>query len=102
MSYCSCLRVLKLPSMRYRHRRGDMIEVYKFMTGVYSTDANVIFGKNTRQSRGHELKLVKKRARLDTRKHSFGYRTIDDWNSLPANVVNSSNINTFKNGLDKT
>ena len=53
-------------------------------------------------SRGHELKLFKKRARLDTRKHSFGYRTIDGWNSLPADVVNSSNIITFKNGLDKT
>ena len=48
--------------MRYRRRRGDMIEVYKFMTGVYSTDANVIFEKNTKQSQGHELKLFKKRA----------------------------------------
>ena len=31
--------------MRYRRRRVDMIEVYKFITGVYSTDANVLFDK---------------------------------------------------------
>ena len=36
------LKYLKLPSMYYRRARGDMIEVYKFMTGQYKVDYSKI------------------------------------------------------------
>ena len=35
------------------------------------------------------------------RKNSFGVRIVNIWNNLPENVVNSPNVNTFKNRLDK-
>ena len=46
--------------------------------------------------RGHSLKLFKKRARLDLRKHSFGYRVVDDWNGLDDNTVTSQTLGSLK------
>ena len=39
--------------------------------------------------------------RLDLRKYSFSQRVIDDWNSLPEDVVSSETIIQFKNRLNK-
>jgi len=46
--------------------------------------------------RGHKKKLVKDRSRLDSRKYFFSQRVINRWNSLPAKVVNSESVNSFK------
>ena len=48
---------------------------------------------------GHNLKLLKPRARLDVRLHSFSHRVVNYWNKLPVEVVNcqsldASNINS--------
>ena len=34
------------------------------------------------------------------RQNFFSYRTIDNWNKLPPNVVNAGSINSFKNLLE--
>jgi len=47
------------------------------------------------------MKLSKKRSRLDIRKHFFSQRIINQWNSLPANVVNAKTVNSFKNAYDR-
>jgi len=39
LPYCERLRKLKLPTLKYRRLRGDMIEVYKILT--CQNDANV-------------------------------------------------------------
>ncbi len=41
------------------------------------------------------------KTRLDIRKNYFGLRVVDNWNSLPDNVVMSKDINIFKGRLDK-
>jgi len=51
--------------------------------------------------RGHKLKLCKPRARTNVRLNSFSNRVINDWNNIPANVVNGHSISCFKNMLDK-
>jgi hypothetical protein len=38
LSYEDRLRRLKLPSLSYRRSRGDMIEVYKIMSGKYDPE----------------------------------------------------------------
>ena len=44
---------------------------------------------------------MKKQSRLDVRKFSFSQRTINVWNKLPAECVQASSINMFKNRIDK-
>jgi len=41
LTYKERLMQLKLPTLKYRHLRGDMIEVFKILTGNY--DINVTF-----------------------------------------------------------
>ena len=36
LSYEECLRKLHLPTLKYRRIRGDMIEVYKVISGKYN------------------------------------------------------------------
>jgi hypothetical protein len=65
------LRRLKLP---YRRSRGDMIEVYKIMSGKYDSEISNIFQHQEQENhntRGHKYKLFKPRCRLNIRKNSL-------------------------------
>ena len=57
--------------------------------------------KESKITRGHNFTLVKKQSRLDVRKFSFSQRTINVWNKLPAECVQASSVNMFKNRIDK-
>jgi len=37
MMYTESLKACKLPTLHYRHIRGDMIELYKILSGKYDT-----------------------------------------------------------------
>ena len=52
------------------------------------------------QTRGHNRKLSKEHCRLDIRKNSFSQRIVNTWNSLPSNIVQAKNTNTFKRLFD--
>ena len=53
------LKKLALPSLAYRRKRGDMIEVYKYTHGLYKVSAlPVEMEENT--TRGHKYKLKKR------------------------------------------
>ena len=100
MSYRERLMKLKLPTLAHRRRRGDMIDVFKYLTGVYDTQHN-LFHLAHRKSRGHKMKLDKQYSRLDLRKYFFSNRVVDLWNSLPECVISATSVNAFKNRLDK-
>ena len=38
LDYGDRLRELKLPNLNYRRARGDMIEMYKYLHGIYKVD----------------------------------------------------------------
>ena len=101
-SYKERLAQLKLPTLKYRRYRGDMIETFKILNGYYDVNIipNLVKNLDTR-TRGNCLKLAHTRANLETRKHSFCSRIVTIWNSLPNNIVMSTSINSFKNVLDK-
>ena len=46
-------------------------------------------------------KLVKHRTLTSLRQKSFCYRVIDQWNSLPEDIVNAKTVISFKTLLDK-
>ena len=101
LSYTDRLRYLKLPSLCHRRKRGDMIDVYKYLHGYYDTGSELFCLNNSGKTRGHSLKLEKRFSRLDVRKFFFANRVIDVWNSLPEDVVTAGSVNAFKNRLDK-
>ena len=106
LSYTERLKALKLPSMSYRRIRGDMIEVYKILGGLYDEDASSMlklwkYMAPRTSNRGNSLKLYPQRAKTTLRKKSFALRVVKYWNSLPEKVVASPTLNTFKNRLDK-
>ena len=101
LPYPSRLRALKLPSLYYRRRRGDMIAVYQLLHGGLDLDPQDFFNTTlARDTRGHPWRLVKPRAVSRIRRNAFSIRVVNDWNSLPPEVVASETVNQFKNRLD--
>ena len=59
-----------MPTLQYRRLRGDMIEVYKIINGIY--DHNVVTGffelSDVEQTRGHNKKLRKLSCKINKSK----------------------------------
>ena len=101
LPYTERLRILGLPSLYYRRRRGDMITMYQLLHGgVDIKPERFITFSADGSTRGHPWKLKKPRAETRTRRFAFGVRIVNDWNALPVSVVAASTLNTFKGRLD--
>lgn len=102
LEYGERLKALRLPSLQYRRRRGDMIETWKILHNVYD---NISFPWLVRDIdsvvRGNSLKLKKIGKSNPQKRRAFSFRITQDWNSLPDNVVTAQSINSFKAGLDR-
>lgn len=103
LSYENRLRKLKLPTLKHRRLRGDMIQVYKLTHGYYDTPVAEGFLKINvnKRTRSHSLPLQKGTYRLNVRKYAFKERVVNHWNSLPNDVVTSPSLKTFEARLDK-
>ena len=91
---------LKLPTLKYRRIRGNMIEVYKLLMNKYDDNTVHLDINIDTRTRGHIKKLVVKRCHYDVRKYSFCIRVVNIWNSLPNEVISATSVNSFKNRLD--
>ena len=102
LAYEDRLRELDMFTLRSRRTRGDMIQVFKMFKGIDNLDATKFFScySPTYVTRGHALKLKKSRCHLDVRKYYFTNRVVNIWNDLPAQVIESSTLDTFKKRLD--
>jgi len=102
-NYATRLRIIGITSLEERRLRGDMIEVYKLLTEKEQIDHRQFFNSADTPYglRGHEKKLAKDRSRLNSRKFFFSQRVANGWNNLPAKVVNSESVNSFKNTYDR-
>jgi len=102
LSYNQRLEKLNLPTLQYRRRREQLIQVYKLLHGHYEADSTKFFQKDEfGVTRGHSWKLQTKRARLCPRANFFSVEIVKTWNSLPEAVVSSCTLNSFKNGIDR-
>ena len=77
---------LKLPSLAYRRRRGDMIEVYKYTHNIYNVAVQPV-EVEIRTTRRHNYKLLKTSSSTSQRQKFFSMRVVNAWNSLPELVV---------------
>ena len=72
LPYEARLRELGLPTLEYRRERADQIQVYKILHGIDNIETEKFFTISSyTQTRGHSLKIFKKRARLNVRKNCF-------------------------------
>ena len=95
-------RELNLSTVEQGILRGDLIEAYKILTGKVRLDPEHFFEQSQEdRTRGHHLKLVKKRAIHQARMKFFSHRVVTHWNRLPEEVVSAPTTNSFKNRLDR-
>ena len=84
LSFFKRLKELYLSLLKYRRKRGTMIEMYKICYGFYDRNATVgLFERNDRDSRGNACKVVVRKANLEMRNNFFKIRAPLDWNNLP-------------------
>lgn len=100
MSYEQRLRKLKLPTLKLRRIRGDIIETYKFVHGIYDKTISLNFAPHS-VTRGSTLRLNIEHVGHDLRKYSFCHRIAGVWNSLPQHVVTAPSVDSFKHRLDQ-
>ena len=102
MAYPARLRALDLPSLVYRMKRADMLQMYRIITGVDNLDRNNFVridpGVRTRR---HEFKILKVRNETREKSSTLGYRAVNDWNTLSNYVVEAENLIQFKIRLEK-
>jgi ribonuclease P/MRP protein subunit RPP40 len=101
LPYKERLKMLKLPSLMYRRRRGDMLETFNIITDKVNVNKDAIFKFNVMPTRGHQYKVFKPISTKFVRTQCFSHRVINDWNSLPQEVVSAQTVNEFKTKLDK-
>jgi hypothetical protein len=85
MEYNERLKTLKMPTLKYRRMRGDMIEVFKIINGIYDplTTVDMFELNTTSNTKGHSKKMKIKTIRLNVRIYTFVVRIVEIWNSLP-------------------
>lgn len=100
LPYSERLEALKLPSLEHRRKRGDMIDTYKYVHGLYKVKSPKFILSEARETRGNTMKIQKGNCRLNVRSNFFTQRIISTWNSLPDAVVAAPSTDSFKNRLD--
>jgi len=104
ISYTDRLKALNLPTLKYRRYRGDMIELFKIIKGIYDYTFVPYFdiiklSEDSIRTRSNRYRLLQTHCHYDLRKLNFSNRGIPVWNSLPDYVVCAETVNTFKNRL---
>lgn len=101
MNYEDRLKLLNLHSLKGRRIRGDLIETYKLYNNLVDICFDSFFSLTVYdKTRNQEGKLHIQRYNTNKRKHCFGNRVANIWNSLPHDYKTAPSTNIFKNLLD--
>jgi len=102
LSYTERLAALRLPSLKTRRIRGDLIQTFKIFRQIDDLDVNKFFTTNQCNITRNPLdKIFIQHCRTNLRKYSFTNRVAPLWNKLPDHVKLSPNLNTFKSLVDE-
>ena len=73
------LKALQLPSLTYRRKRGDMIQMYKIMNTLVRIDAETLFTRaKAAYTRGHNQRVFKTHAKKIARQFCFSQRIVNN------------------------
>ena len=104
LSYEERLKRLGLTTLEERRTRGDLIEMYKIITGKENVNVDKFFRIIARRGDPeltHNKKIYKKGYKTAVRRNFFTQRNIENWNGRGKNVVEAKKTGTFKKRLDK-
>ena len=103
LTYEERLTVMGLPTLQDRRERGDLITMYKIISGMEKIDNEelVVVREEVSRTRGHSKRIRKSHCVGNTRKYSFPHRIVDTWNGLNEEVVTATSVHNFKEKLDK-
>jgi hypothetical protein len=102
LDYKLRLERLKLETLELRRLKFDLLEVFKILNGLIDINCSEFFElRRDCVTRGHALKIVLPKYRLDVRRHSFSIRVIKPWNALPDFLANCASVSVFRKELDK-
>ena len=88
---------LNLPSLSYRRHRADMLMTYNILHENVRLYPPTFFHQQLSSiTRGHNFKLFKPHAQKTVRSNFFSIRSINAWNQLPNEIVNSDSATNFK------
>ena len=80
--------------------RGDMIMVFKIVTGVIDCTVSCNFVNSHSVTRGNRYKIMQKHVHYNLTKFYFANRIVPIWNSLPDYVVSACSVAVFEKRLD--
>ena len=80
-----------------------MIQVFKIADNYFDpvTTKHIFKFQENPRLRGHNFKIIKQRVNKSRYAIFFTNRVVNNWNSLPHNIVNAKSINIFKNLFDE-
>jgi hypothetical protein len=107
-SYEEKLAQLGLTTLEENRQRGDMVEMFKLMTGKTKVDFRDWFtlapvrqgAGNTRATTGYLNVEEPPRASGEVRRNFFSQRCPRAWNTLPDVVKKATTVNSFKSAYD--
>ena len=94
--YSTRLTELRLPSLNYRRRRGDMILLYQIFNNLVDINVNEFFTQSPGITRGHHLKFTSAILLVCYEVTFFSHRVVNSWNSLPQHNIEARSLNDFK------
>ena len=97
----SRLKRLNLPTLHYRRKRYDLIQLYMIVHGFDEIEPGKLVDFNDNCTRSHLFKVQKPSCKKKLRLDSFPIRCIDRWNSQSKEKVSSDTVLNFKTKLDK-
>ena len=99
-SYKERRDLLDIKTLEERRIQLDVILLYKIIHNLIDIDFTKYFSFHDAQTRGHQYKLnLNPVSRINCHKNHFFNRIIKIWNALPADIVNLTNLDEFKDKI---
>ena len=102
VDYHDRLQRLNLFPLEHRRVRYDLLVTRRIVLGLYGEELSAFFIRNNNErTRGHEMKLSKRRTYRLPAKFTLSTRILNLWNALPSEVISTTSEEQFKTMLDK-
>ena len=102
LEYEERIKRLGLRTLEERRNRNDLVELFKISRGLSAIPMESLFELEINsRTRGHFLKLRKRRVETDLRKYFFSERIVSRWNGLNEETLRAETISSFKKRLEK-